>query len=247
MTTQNFETGPLNIAQVDPELRDLMDLVVKEVFLSLNCHAVGTVQSFDPSTQTATITLDYTKTIYRKDPISGAYKPVQVEYPPLTNVPVYVLGDGATCSLTFPIQAGAKCSILFHDRDLSNWFATGQVGPLPSNALHAFGDAVALIGIRPIPSVLSGYDMVRAVLQNGTTMVGVGPAKVKVANGTTTLNTVLQNLITQLGNLCAELEALTVTCTGPGNPSSVPVNAGAITATAALIAAIGTQMGGLLE
>lgn len=242
-----FTPAPQNTLQTDPDMRDLMDLVTKEIMLSLNCHAIATVESFDPATQTVDLTVNYSKTFYRKDPISGAYTPVQVDYPPLVKCPVYILGDGASCSLTFPIKAGATCSLLFHDRDISAWFASGQIGPLPSNAMHAFADAIALIGVRPLTNVIASYDTTRAVLQNGTTLVGVGPAKIKLANSNGTLNTLLQNLLTQLENLCTQIEALTVTCSGPGIASSPPINAAAFATISTQISSIGTQIGGLLE
>lgn len=242
-----FKSAPQNNLQYDPDLRDLLNLLTKEIMLTLNCHAIGTVESFDAVKQTVTVTINYSKTFFRKDPISGTYSPVQVDYPPLVDIPIYVLGDGADCALTFPIKEGATCSVLFNDRDMSAWFASGQVGPLPSNAMHAFADAIALIGVRPLTNPVTNYDTDRAVLKNGTTMVGVGASKVKVANNSTTLNTVLQNLATQLENLCTAIEAITVTCAAPGNPSSPPINAASFATISSQISNIATQIGGLLE
>lgn len=223
---ESFNSAPFNNLQFDPDLRDLMDLVTKEIMLSLNCHTIATIKSFDPLTQTVKATVNYSKTFYRKNPKTQTYVPVQVNYPPLVKCPIYVLGDGADCALTFPIKEGATCSLLFQDRDISAWFASGQVGTLPSNAMHSFSDAIALIGVRPLTNPVSNYDTTRAVLKQGTTMVGVGADKVKIANALFTLNGLLQNLITQV-------EAITVTCTAPGTPSGPPLNAAAIAAIAA--------------
>lgn len=217
----------LNRLSIDIELKDLLDLHKKDVLLSLNCHGIALVNSFDSSKMVVTATMQYSKTFYKTDS-QGKYVPYQREYPVLVDCPVIVLGGGAS-GLSFPIAAGDECLILFNDRDIDNWFSGATSGPVASNRLHSFSDGMALIWNVDNP----GYDSARAVLYNGTTGVGVSSDKVKIYNAGTTLNTLLQNL-------CTQLQALTVTCAAPGSPSTVPVNAAAI-------AAIATQLGALLE
>jgi hypothetical protein len=47
-----------------------------------------------------------------------------------------------------PIQSGDTCLVLFCDRDLDNWFESGQITTLNSNRVHDLSDGVALVGIR---------------------------------------------------------------------------------------------------
>ena len=50
----------------------------ENIFNNLNCHMVGTIQSFDPITQLATVTIN-TKRLIALNP------DVWVDYPPLIN------------------------------------------------------------------------------------------------------------------------------------------------------------------
>lgn len=223
----------LNFTPVEPQLADLLNSLKKDIFLSLACHHIGTVQKFDEENQTIRATINYTKTFYELDPVTKIYNPIQVDYPVLIDCPAIVLGGGRT-ALTFPISPGDECLILFNDRDMDNWFSGASGGPVASSRLHSFSDGIALVGIRSQNNVLEDYDRTRAVLRyNGGAMVGVGPTRVKIANASTTLNTLIQNLITAI-------EAITVTCPPGGGPSSTPLN------TAAFVS-IASQLGALLE
>jgi hypothetical protein len=225
--------APLNQNIFDRNLSAVFDSKIRAMMLSFNCHAVANVTSFDPSNMTVNATMNYPKTFYRPDPVTGVIGPVTIQYPVLAQCPV-MFPQGGGFAFTFAPKAGDTCVILFNDRSLSNWFATGQVLPLNSNRLHAFQDAMAFPGLRsknnPIPNFDSDHGCICAI--DGTAKVGVSTDKVLITNGVT-LNTILQNLVTAL-------EDLTVICSTPGNPSSPPVNVAAITA-------IGTQLGALLE
>lgn len=230
----------------EPTLRDALNLHTKEVMMALNCHAIGTIASFDSSKQTVRATINYQKTYFKKQE-DGTAQPLLVSYPSLIDVPAIVLGGGLV-SLKMPISAGDTCLILFNDRDMDDWISSGQVGQgVATPRLHSFSDGIALVGLSSFNNPWTGYQADKAVLgddvcslvvgdteaslYNGTTAVEVHASKVKIKNVTTTLNTLLQSL-------CTQLQLLTVT-TG-GVPSGVPNNAAAI-------ATIATQIAGLLE
>lgn len=198
---------PYNRPAADLSLRDLLDLHKKEILLSFNCHALATVQEFDPITQTVTASLNYPKTFQERQS-DGTYKQVLVEYPLVTNAPVVII-QGGLAALTFPIQAGDSCVILFNDRDMDNWITAGQVSPLNSNRLHAFADGIALVGLNSFVDTFEDYDTERAVLKNDQAMVGVGPIKVKVANDLTSLGSALDQLMTTLSTLLTAMSAAT--------------------------------------
>ncbi len=237
---QNRTTGP------DPDLADLFQLWKKDILLNFNCHHVATIQSFDSAKQTVTATINYKKTYILKG-TDNVYSPVLKDYALLIDVPVIII-QGGNASLTMPITQGDECIILFNDRDIDNWFQSGQVQGTATSRLHSFSDGFALIGVNNLRKVLSGYDATRAALNNGTTRVAVGANKILIENMTTTLNTQLQALTTQLTMLTAALAALTVTgVQGGGGTSGVPANAAAITAIGTNISNIATQLGNLLE
>lgn len=213
--------------QVDPSLKDLLDLYKTDIMISLNCHAIATVQSFDPVDQTISANIAYKKTVTTK---TGT---LLLDYPPLIDIPVMVLGGGAS-ALTFPIAQGDECLILFNDRDLDNWFEGNPAQGVATPRLHSFSDGIALVGLRSLGKSLAAYDMTRVALRNDQAMVAVGPLLVKIANNTTTLNTLLQSLLTTL-------EGLTTTNAVVGAPCALSP------ATIAALTSIGTQIAGLLE
>ena len=237
---------PFQQAPTDPSLKDLLDLYRKNILLALSCHHIGTVQSFDATKQTATATINYKKTYFQLDAVTGLYSPVLVDYPIMVDCPVICLG-GANGSLTFPITAGDECLILFNDRDMDTWFAGGSNAAVATPRLHSFSDAIILVGLRSLAHVLTNYDTSRVVLQNGTTLVGIGASLIKIANNQYTLNGLLQELITDVQNLVTQTAAITVICAAPASPSSIPVNVAAITAISTQLTATANKIAGLLE
>lgn len=228
MTNPTIQT---NRKFVDPDLASLLNLWKKDVMLSLNCHHIGTVQDFNPDKQTVTVAINYKKT-YSQKGLDGVYTTVLRDYPLLLDVPIIIMGGGGS-NLTFPIAIGDECLVLFNDRNIDNWFQTGQIQANATARLHSLSDGFALIGVNSMANLISGYDSDRAVLFNGTTKIAVGEDKIEISNTMDSLNTLLQDL-------CAQLRVLTVVCATPGSPSSVPANAAAI-------AAIATRIGQLLE
>ncbi len=174
----------------DPTLADLLNLHKKDILLSLNCHAIATVQSFDAENQTVTAKIVYQKTSFVQNQESGIQSPVLSDYPLLVDVPVIILGGGGF-NLTFPISPGDDCLILFNDRDLDNWFAGLVNGPVNSGRLHSFSDGLALVGFPSLSTVSSTH----ALISKGTTELGVSATQIRIANSTATLFGALENLI----------------------------------------------------
>lgn len=215
----------------EPTLADLLQLLKKDIFLSMNCHALATVQSFDPAKQTVQATVNYKRTYSQRSP-DGTYHDVLKDYPLMLDVPVIIMSGGAA-SLTFPIAAGDTCLILFNDRDIDNWFQSGQIAPLASGRLHDFADGIALIGLRAGSAPLDEYDSEHAGIRWNDVRIQASDSKILLKNGGDSLNDILQDLITAIENL-------TVLCATPGNPSGPPVNI-------ADFVTIGTRLGDLLE
>lgn len=231
----------------DPNMKDLLDLFRKDLFLSLNCHHLGTIKEFDPETQTATVTINYKKSYNKRNAVTGVYEQVLVDYPILPNVPVVVLKGGAV-RMTMPIAAGDACILLFNDRDIDNWYSSGQVTQLNSQRLHAMADAIALVGLNSMATPIGDYDADRGVLEyEGGGKVAVGEDKVLIANADLDLKTLLQTLISQISDLVTQTALITVTCSAPASPSSPPINAVAISAIATDLASTASDIGDLLD
>ncbi len=164
-----------NLVPNEPELKDLLSLHQKNILLNFSAHHTATIQSFDASNQTATATINYTKTFLRPN-AQGVYGPVQVEYPVITDAPVIFLGGG-TGALTFPVAQGDECLVLFNDRDLDNWFQGSSGAAVATSRLHSFSDGIILVGLRSLPNVLASFSEDAIELRTLS-----GNAKVAIAN-----------------------------------------------------------------
>lgn len=142
----------------DPDLRALLQANRDEIFASLRCHAIGVIVSFDPDAITASVRIAAQALVFNQpQSIDGKLQttPKIIDYPVLTDVPVFVPSGGAG-RMTFPVAAGDTCLLLFNDRDLDNWFQSGAAMPPNSPRMHSLSDGLAIVGFRsranPVPS-----------------------------------------------------------------------------------------------
>lgn len=166
----------------DPSLADALDIHTRGTLLQLACHHIGVIQSFDETTQTAKVAIAYKRTFFEPD-ASGVLQAVPVAYPVIADAPVIFLGGGGY-SLTFPVDEGDECLVLFNDRDIDNWFAGLSSGTPNSSRLHSFSDAVILVGLRSLQNVILGFDTDGLVLRDKA-----GTTKLKLSEGTITGDT----------------------------------------------------------
>lgn len=221
-----------NIVQTDPQLKDALNNLKKEINLSLNCHHIAIVQGVNFEEQVLTAQIAYKKTFTQKD-ADGVYRQVLKDYPIVIDVP-FVIVSGGLASLKMPIAVGDECLLLFNDRAIDNWWASGQnVGP-SSSRLHSFSDAIALVGVRSLKRSLENYDPEAAELMNDAGYVRIKDNLIGIGNDGTTLLTVLSNLVTVL-------VGLSTTNTVPGAPATLSP------ATITALNNITTQLQGLLE
>lgn len=174
-----------NINQVpsEPSLSDLWQYWKKQLKLEFQCHHVGTIQSFNPVTQTAQATINYAKTFLQISGV-GASSITTSDYPVLVDCPCLVLGGGGG-ALTFPISDGDECLIVFNDRDLDNWFAGSSSAAPATGRLHAFSDAIVLVGLRSLANVIVEYDTDAVALTYEGNKIRIYEDKVNVTLGLT--------------------------------------------------------------
>lgn len=174
---------------VQPDERGLQKYLKSEILAELNCHQLGIISAFYPATQTADIQ------IVMGEVFNGNLQ----QYPLLQQVPVIIL-HGGSGNLTFPIQAGDQCIVLFNDRNIDTWYNSGQTGLAPNtNRMHDISDGLALIGIFNKPNYLSNYSTTDTQLTGpGGITLSLGSSKAKLSNATTDLLTTLTSLITAL-------------------------------------------------
>lgn len=209
----------INLVPNDPELMDLLNYFNKQIKLEMNCHHLGTVTAFDPLTQTAQVTINYAKTFQQINSV-GAVSIITSNYPVLIDCPVISLGGGLG-SLTFPISEGDECLVIFNDRNLDNWFSGSSNSAPATGRLHAFNDAIVLVGVRSLANVLPSFsteavtltfgsntiqifsDRVVATLQTLPTPVTFtlyNTGKLEIVNSTTEFVAALSQLFTDIQN-----------------------------------------------
>ncbi len=194
-TPSNYNAPPLRGTVPAPDLNAFAELLIAQVFNQLNCHQVGTVVNFYPTTQTADIQLGMQRLVpdHSSNPPQWKTAPGAL----LPSVPVFVLNGGGG-TLTFPVATGDTCLVLFNDRDLGNWITTGNTQAVPpSSRAHNLSDGLAIVGFHNLANKLIGYSTTDAVLQNGGSSVSMG-AKVGISNASTSLLNVLLAMNTQI-------------------------------------------------
>ena len=227
-------TVPLNPnplgAIADPDLRALLLGLKDEIGWGLNCHQVGSVVSFDPLTQQASVRIMMQRVVCNTQQTSSGQlqtTPAIVDYPILVNCPVFCVTGGGFV-VTMPVAAGDPCLLLFNDRDIDNWFSTNSVAPPNTSRAHDLSDGFALVGFRNLQNPVSNYSATAmemrskdntaklsiaqtlSQLLNGTEIkIAVGTTaidmdsstgKVGIQNGSTSLKAVLDQLCTVLTN-----------------------------------------------
>ena len=100
----------------------------QDIFESLHCALPGTVISFDAESQTAVIQ-PAVKTS------SG------VAFPLLRDVPVFM-------PVSFEVNPGDACLVIFADRDIDAWFETGEAEVPSSGRMHSLSDGFAFVGFK---------------------------------------------------------------------------------------------------
>ena len=153
----------------------LVHVAIDRALARMNTAIPAIVDSFDPATQTVTVT----PAIQAKRVTNEG----EVEYNTLgkiANVPVvFPFASSSGFALTLPIAAGDECLLVFSQRAIDNWHDRGGVQPPetdgPGGRHHNMADAFALFAPASSPNVLAAWDAMGIQLRNklGTMKVTV--------------------------------------------------------------------------
>ena len=126
----------------------------------LRVASPGIIQSFDAQQQTVTVQLALRERISSE---SGQITEVQV--PLLVDVPI-VLPRAGGFSLTFPIEPGDECLVIFADSCIDAWFSNGGLQVPIENRRHDLSDSFAILGAWSQPRRISNYDTNNLMLRS---------------------------------------------------------------------------------
>lgn len=148
----------------------------------------GIIASFDPDTQTASVQPAIKRIFTEK----GA-----VNLPLCVDVPVAFPGGG-DFFLTFPVKPGDECILLFSERAIDNWHASGGTQTPAEYRLHDLSDGIAIVGLNSQPHKLAALQMTGAELRTRSRSTYI-----RLEDGTIFIkgNIVHEGNVQQTGNL----------------------------------------------
>ena len=163
----------------------------------LHCAMPGVIESFNPETQRCTVTPG----IKLKVVLDGEAS--YLDLPIIQDVPIMVpYGQKAGLLLTFPINPGDPCLLVFADRAIDNFLQTGQTAPPPitesentsTPRAHALSDAICIPGMIADVNVVPQWNQDNIEMRDKERkhFISLGPdgielsdseASIKIANG----------------------------------------------------------------
>ncbi len=154
----------------------------------------GVIQSFDPDTQRVTAI----PAIQMKTMIDGI--PEYKSMPEILNVPIVLpMAFGGKVAVTFPINSGDPCLLIFADRSISNFLQSGQEerpgGTVNEKTTkprsHSLTDAICIPGLSADPQALPDWNnqAVEMRTQDRKLFISLDPAEgIAMTDGEATLN-----------------------------------------------------------
>ncbi|HHL1414087.1 TPA: Gp138 family membrane-puncturing spike protein [Klebsiella pneumoniae] len=154
--------------------QETLNQLKKQVSSMLRVALPGTVESFDAETVTATIQLGI---LGLSD---GESKALSV----LNDVPV-MFPRGGGCSLTFPVNKGDECLVIFADRCIDFWWQSGGVQEPVDERMHDLSDAFCIVGPQSQAKKIGGISTSAVELRSddGETKLSLNPVSGAI-NGT---------------------------------------------------------------
>ena len=124
----------------DRYVQQVVDNSLKEVHTCLP----GSIVSFDSSTQIASI-----QPLLKRKFVNDQ----EVDLPLCINCPVIFPGAGGFV-MTFPVEPGDECLIVFSERALDTWIQSGGAQLPLDTRRHSLSDAIAILGLKSQPNKL---------------------------------------------------------------------------------------------
>ncbi|HHZ6134957.1 TPA: Gp138 family membrane-puncturing spike protein, partial [Escherichia coli] len=138
----------------------------------------GIVQSFDPDAVTAVV-----QPAIRSVETDNDGNRVTKNYPLLVDVPV-IFPRGGGCTLTFPVEAGDECLVIFADRCIDFWWQNGGIQEPVDDRMHDLSDAFCIVGPQSQARKISGINTSATQLRSddGSTYFELNPdtGKIKI-------------------------------------------------------------------
>lgn len=125
-----------------PDVEELLRAALDSAQAGLWTAVPGTITKFNPAAMTVEVQPAIKARLRQPD---GSQ--VSVALPLLVDVPVFFPGGGGF-TLTFPIQPGDECLVVFACRCIDSWWQSGGVQEPLEARMHDLSDGFAFVGVR---------------------------------------------------------------------------------------------------
>lgn len=177
------------ITPTEPDDAYLDNQLKRNVSSEIKCHRVGKIVAFNKEDLTCDVQL-----LELINKVGGGYD----KYAIIPQLPLIIEGTD-TSWLTWGNIVGCECLVHFNDRDIDNWFETGEEYLPNSTRLHNFSDGFVTLRPRNKLKVFQ-YDDQAVVLKNSDSMVRMTNNTIQITNNN--LNMLIQNgTVTITGNV----------------------------------------------
>ena len=147
MGNRDLRTGVFELPK-DPKIADLHRESGRKDRLTIRTHSVGTIVTYNPATQTATVSVDILQVIkdLNATPTAVNPNPTSIQAPiVLEGVPVYIPRSGVGPTLSYssiPLAPGDKGELHIQDRSIEAWKLAGIPTDPVAAWTHSMADAV---------------------------------------------------------------------------------------------------------
>ena len=162
--------------QTSNEVKDVIKDWIKKGAEDVHVSMIGKVESYDPSTNRASIT-----------PVGSLTAPdwQEIPYPTIHNVPLqFPCGNGGKSGCTFPVKPGDTCIIIFADHQIESFLSGAKSDDMRN---HSMNDAYAIPTLfsASVPTLKSNPDDVCFFNGGSLCVLNGSQFKITLADGTT--------------------------------------------------------------
>lgn len=131
--------------------------LIKRLFAEINTAIPGKIIAFNKVKQQATVRPSLRSVFIGQD---GEKK--QIDLPQILNCPVFFpYSAGSGFSLTYPVQEGDDCLLVFSQRSFDAWLEHGGIQNAAAGAdrprVLDYNDAIVLVGLIPKPFAITDF------------------------------------------------------------------------------------------
>jgi len=208
------------LTPTEPDEATLVEQQEYSTSASINCHRVGKITAFHKEDLTCDVQL-----LELLPTTTGGY----LNYAQLLQLPLIIEGTD-TSWLTWGNVVGSECLVHFNDRDIDNWFKTGEEYEPNTIRVHNMSDGFVTLRPRNKLKVFN-YDEEAVVLKNSNSTVRMTENTIQITNGnlnfkienntlTVTGNVVVNGDITATGTITGQTDVIASGISGKSHTHS---------------------------